>query len=155
MDCSTHKNVLMSVKANIKQLNVVCIHPNNDSYPILTIKLTKKLLEFKGMFDHDEIMMNIGNLTISDNTCYPKTLDPLHIYSAKIPVESQPILSGKKIDQSANHNMMELKIVLPHYPMERTCSIARKEEFKMFDKIVKIDIKSMNLVILMEYLFRL
>lgn len=51
--------------------------------------------------------------------------------------------------------MMELQIVMPHHPMERTCSIARKEDFKMFDKMVKIDIKSLNLVFLMEYLFRM
>lgn len=46
-------------------------------------------------------------------------------------------------------------MVMPHYPMERTCFIARKEEFKMFDKMVKIDLKSMTLVLLMEYMFRI
>ena len=107
------------------------------------------------MFDHDEIVIKIGNLTISDNTRYPKTLDPTLLYSAKTLVTSEPILRSKKIDQSANHNMMELKMVLPHYPMERTCSITREEKFKMFDKMVKIDIKSMNLVFLMEYMFRM
>ena len=46
-------------------------------------------------------------------------------------------------------------MIMPHYPMERTCFIARKEEFKMFDKMVKLDIKSLNLVFLMEYIFRM
>jgi len=68
------------------------------------------------MFDHDEIFIKIGDLKINDNTCYPKTLDPLKTYSSKIPVESQPILFSKSIDQGTGHNMMELKMVLPHYP---------------------------------------
>ena len=51
--------------------------------------------------------------------------------------------------------MMELYIIMPHYPTERTCAISRKEDFKMFDKMVKIDIKSLNLVFLMEYIYRM
>ncbi len=51
--------------------------------------------------------------------------------------------------------MMEIKMVIPHYPLERTCHIARQEEFTTFDKTVKIEIKSIHLVFLMEYLFRI
>jgi len=40
----------------------------------------------------------MGNMSICDNTRYPRTFDPTSTYSAKTPIESQPILSNKKID---------------------------------------------------------
>ncbi len=62
MDCNTQKHVLMNVVAVFEKLDIVCIHPNNDSYPIFTICLIEKHLEFKSMFDHDEISLRMGNL---------------------------------------------------------------------------------------------
>lgn len=78
----------MSVKADFKSLNIVCIHPNNDTYPIFTIQLTKKQLEFKSMIDHDEVRMKMGNMSICDNTHYPRTFDPTLTYTANTPLES-------------------------------------------------------------------
>jgi hypothetical protein len=83
MDCQTNSEVLMSVTVGCKQLKIVCIHPKNDSYPIFSIVLQKKVVKFLSKFDHDEISVKLGNMEIIDHTNYPKTLDPTKKYSQR------------------------------------------------------------------------
>ena len=50
--------------------------------------------------------------------------------------------------------MFTMHMIMFHYPLEKTCHIARKPEFQTYDKHVKIELKSITLTFLMEYLYR-
>lgn len=43
----------MKVKVTIDKIDIVCIHPQNDSYPIFTKKIDKMELMYDSFFDHD------------------------------------------------------------------------------------------------------
>ena len=66
----------MRVIVTIEKIDIVCIHPQNDSYPIITKKIDQMQMTYDSLFDHDVFDGNIGNFRIFDNTNYPKTLDP-------------------------------------------------------------------------------
>jgi hypothetical protein len=76
-------------------------------------------------FDHDEISIRMGNLEIVDNTNYPKTLDPTKIFKSTDPLHTNIIMSRKKSADKDDGYMMEMKMIIFHYPLERTCHIAR------------------------------
>jgi hypothetical protein len=50
---------------------------------------------------------------------------------------------------------MEMRVLLFHNPLQRACPLSRKDEYSSFDKHVKINLKTMRINFLMEYLFRL
>jgi hypothetical protein len=68
--------VLVKVKANLKAIKLILIHPLNYTYPFATISLGQTEINYSMHFDHDVYMGKMGNLKIFDNTNYPKTLDP-------------------------------------------------------------------------------
>ena len=70
----------MRVKVSIEKIDIVCIHPQNDSYPIITKKIDKMELLYDSMFDHDVFNGNIGNFRVFDNTNYPRTLDAHKVF---------------------------------------------------------------------------
>jgi hypothetical protein len=51
--------------------------------------------------------------------------------------------------------MMVMKMVMFHYPLQRTCAIARQPENATFDKLVNITIKGIQIEFMMEYMFRM
>ena len=142
----------MAVTAVFKQLKIVCIHPRHTSYPIFSIVLQEKRLRYLSKFDHDEMQVQMGNLEIIDHTCYPKTLDPFKQYTSRDQLQSQKILSRRSLVH--NDHMLDMEMVMFHYPLERTCHLARKPEYESYDKHVRIELKSMKLLFLMEYLYR-
>ena len=78
---------MIKVEARFEQLCFVCIHPNNDTYPIFTVILDQTVIDYRAMFDHDEIDVKMGNLQIKDNTNYPRTIDPTVRYDSKSKLE--------------------------------------------------------------------
>ncbi len=117
----------MAVTAVFKQLKIVCIHPRHTSYPIFSIVLQEKRLRYLSKFDHDEMQVQMGNLEIIDHTCYPKTLDPFKQYTSRDQLQSQKILSRRSLVHS--DHMLDMEMVMFHYPLERTCHLARKPEY--------------------------
>ena len=108
------------------------------------------------MFDHDVIDMKMVNLQIKDNTNYPRTLDPTLRYNSQSKLEQFEILSKRNGgEDSLKDPTMEMRVLLFHNPLERACPMSRKEEYRCFDKHVKINLKTMRINFLMEYLFRL
>lgn len=66
----------MSVKMSIEKIKLVCIHPQNDSLPVFTMKIDLCRMKYDSYLDHDTIDSTIANVRIFDNTNYPNTLDP-------------------------------------------------------------------------------
>ena len=52
-------------------------------------------------------------------------------------------------------NMLEVNILYLHFPMERTCPLATKEEYKTHDKFVKVKLNSARMFYMQEYMYRL
>lgn len=50
--------------------------------------------------------------------------------------------------------MLEIEIMQFHFPMERTCPLARVEEHKDHDKFVKVNVRCARLNYIQEYVFR-
>jgi hypothetical protein len=105
---------------------MVCVHPNNDTYPVFSIKLNDMQVKYMSKFDHDEVDVQMGNLQIIDHTCYPQTLDPSKQYPVDAELQSFVILSRRKTETAC---MFTMHMIMFHYPLERTCHIARKPEF--------------------------
>ena len=51
--------------------------------------------------------------------------------------------------------MLEVNILYLHFPMERTCPLARKDQYKIHDKFVKVNLRSGRLCYMQEYMYRL
>ena len=124
------------------------MHPHNDSYPLCSFIFSSMRATNVTKFDHDEVEVSMGSMEVLDHTNYPRTLDPKRQYTKRDALVSQKILYEKKNQQGGN--MLEVKIVMFHSPLSRTCSLARKPEFSGFDKHVACKVKSMHLVFLME-----
>lgn len=78
---------MMSVKMHVEKIKFVCIHPQNDSFPVFTKKFDQLRIAYDSYQDHDSFEGQIGNFRVLDNTNYPRTLDPYKNYgsSDKIP----------------------------------------------------------------------
>jgi hypothetical protein len=90
---------------------------------------------------------------IIDHTNYPHTLDPNKVYK-----ESDEIMENKILERRSNNgqqNMMEMSILMFHFPMERTCPLAHEEKYKKHDKFIEMTMRCMKLNFMQEYNFRL
>jgi hypothetical protein len=105
-------------------------------------------------FDHDTHHLSIQTMEILDHTQYPHTLDPSKVYSRDAHVEASKILTRKN-PASKGQNMLDMAILMYHFPMERTCPKSWVEEHKYHDKFVKIDMRCVKLNFIQEYLYRL
>lgn len=70
----------MQVKLSLTKMDLVCIHPVNDTYPIFTVTLDQLNVEYDSKFDHDEVGVQMKSLGITDHTEYPQTKDPRVVY---------------------------------------------------------------------------
>ena len=64
------------VKLRLEQLKLVCIHPQNDSYPVFTAKAESIEFDYSMFRDHDTYSGHLGRFKLLDNTRYPNTLSP-------------------------------------------------------------------------------
>lgn len=132
----------------------MCLHPQNDSYPIFSAVSENFTYDYNMLFDHDTHQLTMQTLELLDHTLYPNTLDPTMQYPADANMESNKILM-RKPSPSKSQNMMEMEILMFHFPMERTCPKARQEEHKHFDKYVKMKLRYCRLNFIQEYVYRL
>ena len=51
--------------------------------------------------------------------------------------------------------MLDVKILYFHFPMERTCPLTHKEEYKSNDKFVTVRMNNARLYYMQEYMYRL
>lgn len=100
-------------------------------------------------YDHDFFKGEMGNLQIFDNTNYPKTLDPLRTYTQNDEIVSQEIL-GLRNDQMAG-SLLQFECLMYHDPVEKLCPL----QGDMYDKLVKLNLSSIKLNYLQEYLLRI
>ena len=144
----------MRILVKIDTLQIMCLHPQNDNYPICTISSDNFSFDYNMMFDHDTHALVMQTLEVIDHTQYPNTLDPTVEYAHDAPMKSQRILTRKPMP-SKSQNMLEMQILMFHFPMERTCPKAWLDENKQHDKFVKMQLRCCRLNYMQEYLYRL
>ena len=132
----------------------MCMHPSNDSYPIFSANGDVVRFDYKMFFDHDTHHLSIQTLEILDHTQYPHTLDPSKVYSRDAHLEASKILTRKNL-ASKSQNMLDMAIMMYHFPMERTCPKSWVEEHKHHDKFVKIYMRCCKINFIQEYVYRL
>jgi len=74
--CQNDDTIMMSVKVSMQKMKFVCIHPQNDSLPVFTLKFDGLKMNYHSHVDHDLIDGQLTNFLIYDNTSYPNTMDP-------------------------------------------------------------------------------
>jgi hypothetical protein len=87
--------IVMTVKVNLHKMKFICIHPQNDSMPVFTMKLDSVKLNYGSYADHDVIDGQLANFRIFDNTNYPNTLNPYKQYTPSDKVKDNIILEFK------------------------------------------------------------
>lgn len=109
----------MSVKFTVQKIKFVCIHPQNNSFPIFTKKIDQLSVLYDSFQDHDKLTGKLGNFRVYDNTNYPRTLDPYKNYSQMENTPQNQIIGFKKPVGDA----MEFDFTLFHYPLDLSCPI--------------------------------
>ena len=145
----------MRAFARIDSLTIMGMHPQNDSYPFCSVNCTNFSFDYNNFFDHDTQHLVIQTLEVLDHTQYPHTLDPSRAYSRDDHIESSKVLTRKSSLTSKNQNMLDMSILLFHFPMERTCPKARGEDHKHHDKFLKMELRCLKLHYVQEYVYRL
>mmetsp|Transcript_21720 Transcript_21720/g.33483 ORF Transcript_21720/g.33483 Transcript_21720/m.33483 type:complete len:86 (+) Transcript_21720:4253-4510(+) len=69
--CDTDPTVPVAVKVSIDRFKLVCIHPHNSSYPVMTVLAEKFSLGYKMHQDHDSFGGALTNFVLYDNTMNP------------------------------------------------------------------------------------
>ena len=110
----------MRILVKIDSLQIRCLHPQNDTYPIFSACSDNFSFDYSMMFDHDEHSLVMQTLEVLDHTQYPNTLDPTVEYAGDAHMEAHKILTRKPMP-SKSKNMLEMQILMFHFPMERTC----------------------------------
>lgn len=144
--------MLMRVTANINLFKIVCIHPQNETYPIFDLLSEKVFFEYQVFFDHQIYDIRLPDLQINDLTNHPNTLDPKKQYSSKDKLESFQIFGKRSENQT--QDLLRVKVLTFSAPLEKTCPLSREEKMKSFDKHVKIDMGQARLILSKEYLYR-
>ena len=78
----------MKIVVKIESLNMICMHPQNDSYPIFSLHADGMSHDMDMKFDHDDHVLKIVNFRLDDNSNYPRTLDPTVIYTEENEMQS-------------------------------------------------------------------
>lgn len=99
--CGDDKTRMMVVKIFLEKLKLVCIHPQNDSYPIFTAKAENIDCEYAMFRDHDTYSGHLGSFKLLDNTRYPNTLPPRVNYPRGSKTCSQLLLGFTDPTQAA------------------------------------------------------
>ena len=111
----------MSVKLYVEKIKIVCIHPQNDSFPVFTKKIDKLKINYDSYQDHDIFDGQIGNFRVLDNTNYPRTLDPYQNYDNNEKIPSHQILGFKISDKE--QSVINFNMTLFHYPLDKFCPL--------------------------------
>ena len=144
----------MRVIVEIESLKVMCLHPQNDTYPIFSAIANNFTYDYKMFFDHDTHHLIMRTLEVLDHTQYPNTLDPKKTYNRDHHISSNKILMRKssmsstsdlRSSASSNNNMFDMQMLMFHFPMERTCPQAHHEKYCKHDKFVKMEMKNCKL----------
>lgn len=117
--CHDDRTKVVVVKVVLEQLKLVCIHPQNDSYPIFTAKASGIECDYEMHRDHDTYSGHLENFKILDNTRYPNTLSPLQTYPSGSKVHSQLLLGFTDPSKTA----LTFKITWFHFPLDFSCPL--------------------------------
>ena len=71
------------MKLEVQKIKLVCIHSQNNTYPVFTAKAKNFNFNFIMQADHDIYQIKLGCFKLLDNTRYPNTLSPLKNYNYK------------------------------------------------------------------------
>jgi hypothetical protein len=96
-------------------LRAVFIHPLNSTYPIFSIVVQTTEAGYAKKIDCDRVNVNIQNLQVFDNTCYPNSLDPEEVYAADVAVIDREIL-GVNTGEVVEEQMLDLELFVFAYP---------------------------------------
>ena len=118
--CIDDTTIVIMIRVAVQKIKIVCIHPQNDSYPIFTAKANGMYMDFNMHQDHDHYTGSLGNFKVCDNTSYPYTLDPTVNYPKGSPTDSQLIFgfSNLKNDKAVKFDMIQF-----HFPKDFTCPL--------------------------------
>ena len=117
--CEDDKTKTVVVKILLEKLKLVCIHPQNDSYPIFTAKADQIECEYAMFRDHDTYSGHLGNFKLQDNTRYPNTLSPRVNYPRGSKTHSQLVLGFTDPTKAA----LTFKITQFHFPLDFSCPL--------------------------------
>ena len=92
-NCETDPQIVMNINISFQTLKLMCLHPQNDSYPIFSANLAAFSIDIDKFFDHDTYGITIKTLELVDHTEYPNTLDPENVYSPTSVLSSSKILT--------------------------------------------------------------
>ena len=96
-------------------LRAVFIHPLNNTYPIFSVVVKTTEVGYAKKIDCDRVNVNIQNLQVFDNTCYPDSLDPGETYGADVAVVDREIL-GVNTSAVTEERMLDLELFVFAYP---------------------------------------
>lgn len=122
------------------------LHPNYKSFPVSTYRFGKTEFNYNMHADHDLYKGTMESFMIFDHTNYPKTINPASVNYQEATYPSREILGVRS--KLKGKPVMELECVMY---WEETCPLKKEG----YDKNIKMVLRSLRLLHMQEYMFRL
>ena len=119
--CEDDPTSLVRVKVSIEQLKLVCIHPQNHTYPLFTAKADRFVLRINMHHDHDVYAGSLGDFRVFDNTLWPRTIDPRILRDKNARKESQLVIGFP--DQREGEAALLFDMTGYQFPREHCCPL--------------------------------
>ena len=115
---------VVKVKISLASVEAFFIHPDNNTYPIFSIKVGKTDVDYWKKSDHDQIMLKVKNLEVFDNTNYfVKTLDPETQYGKSAEICSKKIVGLNEDREVDGEYMLDMTCYIVEFPLEDRCDV--------------------------------
>ncbi len=150
-NCQQKPEAQVKVDLQLAFLQLICIHPQNTSYPIFSVDLKNLGLEYTKKCDCDQIKLTVTNLQIIDTTNYPATLNPERNYEANEPIIEREILGVNSVD-SKKPEMLDLQITIFTYPETGSCPLQVSKDFNIN---IAANLKQLKVILMFEHLMRM
>jgi hypothetical protein len=149
----------MQVRVRISRISVQCIHPQNKTLPVFTLKINECAATYAILIDHTEISGSMGNLRILDNTSYPYTADPRRLYKPEegVPASRTMPLLGFEVAQG--DKAITFDVTSFTYPDEHCCPLQTRlyeqKPTQRYNRLLKLRMKQVKLHYTQELVYRL
>lgn len=121
--CQEDTTISMNVHVFIKKFKLVCMHPQNRTYPVFTKKADQFSFTYSMLADHDVYELKLANLRLLDNTKYPNTLSVTKTYGKDAKKHSQHLMGFLEPAQDGENMPFVFKMSNYHYPRDFCCPL--------------------------------
>ena len=160
--CMDKPFFLLKLKVKLAYLEAFAIHPDNNSYPLFSIRVGPTEVDFWSKCDHDQISLRVKNLQVFDNTNYFEgTLDPQVEYSKADQILSKRIVGLNTAREQQDEHMLTLNMYLYKFPFEARCEEQQllredgRDNIHEHNLLLQMNLKQIEVYFMMEQCLRI